>query len=550
MKKSITLTSTFTVLILVLLMIPIVIPQTAVSAAVADNVTLNSLKNDSTCGAWSIPVYVRSSSSLACNMTINSNVTGFADARIQLFSLNSSAGATPIWEYIAYNAISIASAGNTVKTVSFTMPTVSQVGAGNYDIRVGAQANGADAWVYSAKNVGGIFISNTTPVAPLLNTPLDGAVAITQTPTFTWNTASGAASYTLVIDGTDNKTCIANTVASYTMTVLMTRATHTWAIKTVDVAGNSAQSTSRTICIDTTAPTLPVLLTPPNGGPVAPDYNATYTWSRSTDTSSCANIQYVVETYRNATLDPLYLVDNATVAQPPTGNPTYTVSTQIAGAVTGWYYWRVKAYDCAGLTNGYTATFSFYKPPSSTTYSIPLSAGWNLVSLPLIPASTTITDVLSATNIPGNKVVSVWYYDYGSSCSVPSWKTYRPGYTASNTLGFMEAGKAYWISCNQTGTLSGSGARPCPAVVAGAPPTLLQYQLCYNAVGDGWNMLGFKCTQNMLSADYLAGVLNKYDSLYRYAGGWVSVAASENLTPGTGYYIQMNESGKITPPCY
>ncbi len=527
MKKSITLISTFTVLISLLLMVPIVIPQNTVSAAVADTVTLNNLKYGP-CGTWGIPAYVKSGGSLTCNMTISSDAApGFIDAKCQLFAAGSS---EPIWQSDAFNAIYVAAIGDTTATVPFTMPAVSLVAAGTYDIRVGAQPNGADAWKYSAKRVGGIIITNTTPTAPTLVTPLNNTCVNTQTPTFSWNTASGAATYTLVIDGTDNQTCLTGTSI---IAPAMTEATHTWAIRAVGRSGNTATSVARTVCIDISPPTQPAGLTSlsPTGG-----YNPTYTWTASTDNSACANIQYIVTTYNSA----IALVDNVTVS-----TPSYTRSTLFGGGDHTWY---VLPFDCAGNFGTIAGPGRFTMPTVTTTYSIPLSVGWNLISLPLIPANTAIGTVLSSTNIPGNKVVSVWYLDYGTSCSSPTFKWYKPGNSAS-TLATMEAGKAYWISCNQTGTLSGINARPCPAVAAGAPPAILQYQLCYNAVQDGWNMLGFKCTQSMLASDYLSGVV--YSSLYRYAGGWAPVdASSDNLTPGTGYYIRMTGSGKITPPCY
>ena len=427
------------------------------------------------------------------------------------------------------------------QTYSWLMTGVAN---GTYDLQVGAEhPTTAGTPTYSALLTSAVIINSThVPATPTLLSPASASCSATNIPTFSW-TAVTQTSYTftynfqlsadLSFSAPENNTTGLAT-PQITIGSALNEGTHYWRVRAQDQYGNtSAWTTARSICIDISPPTQPAGLTSlsPTGG-----YNPTYTWTASTDNSACANIQYIVTTYNGASA----LVDNVTVS-----TPSYTRSTLFGGGDHTWY---VLPFDCAGNFGTIAGPGRFTMPTVTTTYSIPLSAGWNLISLPLIPANTAIGTVLSSTNIPGNKVVSVWYLDYGTSCSSPTFKWYKPANSAS-TLATMEAGKAYWISCNQTGTLSGINARPCPAVAAGAPPAILQYQLCYNAVQDGWNMLGFKCTQSMLASEYLAGVA--YSSLYRYAGGWAPVdASSDNLTPGTGYYIRMTGSGKITPPCY
>ena len=118
----------------------------------------------------------------------------------------------------------------------------------------------------------------------------------------------------------------------------------------------------------------------------------------------------------------------------------------------------------------------------------------------------------------------------------------------------MEDGKAYWINAVANCTLTVTGT-PCPvASVGGYPPTLPQYTYTTNNF-DNWNMLGFKCTQNLVvgtstAPGYLSSLYSRYVALYRYAGGWVPVAVTDPMTPGTGYFIQMTQTGYVVPPCY
>jgi len=547
-KNSIALISMLTVLILCLLMVPIVIPINAVSANVADNVTLNNIQSGP-CGTWGIPAYVKSEGSFTCNMTVFSDTVGTNSVDV-LYELSGGGLSSP-WSVKALNAISYTGPGERQALIAFVVPPVVHVPVGTYNIRVGASPNATENWTYSATRASGFIINNTAPTAPSLATPLANACSNTQRPTFTWNAVDNATTYTLMIDMADNMTCISST--SYTMTEYMTQATHTWAIKAIDRAGNtSIASENRTLCIDATDPSDPTLLTPANGSTVAGGYNPTYTWTRSTDTSTCANIQYIVETYSNSGLGAAYLVDNATVAQPVAGDPSYSPGTPLSSSATGEYWWRVRAYDCAGRTSSWATVFKFTKPVMVTTVSITLSTGWNLISLPLTPTSDNISDVINPVK---TSVASVFYLD-----STVGWQWYEPNKNPQGShpvLTTMEGGKSYWInvvpsvsSC--TLTISGT---PCPVVSAGGyPPELPEYEYTTNSF-DNWNMLGFKCTQNMLvgTADttgYLSSLYGRYSRLLRYSAGWVTVTSSDNMTPGTGYFIQMTQTGYVVPPCY
>jgi len=63
----------------------------------------------------------------------------------------------------------------------------------------------------------------------------------------------------------------------------------------------------------------------------------------------------------------------------------------------------------------------------------------------------------------------------------------------------------------------------------------------------GWNMVGFKSTAtNVTAEDYLDGT--EYVRIYWFEnGGWFSLAPSQNMTPGLGYWVAFTAPGTIYP---
>jgi hypothetical protein len=172
-------------------------------------------------------------------------------------------------------------------------------------------------------------------------------------------------------------------------------------------------------------------------------------------------------------------------------------------------------------------------------YNISLCEEWNLISLPLIPQSNNITQVLAG--IMGG-VILVWYYDTPTA----TWLLYMPTLPwASNTLHTMEDGKSYWVAMNGTAILIVSG-REMPDPPAPAP--------AYDVFAGDWNMIGFKSTTGMSHETYLSGIAGTYVILWGYDcdEGWFSVYPLDehggNMEPGYGYFIWPNADGTIVPP--
>lgn len=81
---------------------------------------------------------------------------------------------------------------------------------------------------------------------------------------------------------------------------------------------------------------------------------------------------------------------------------------------------------------------------------IPLTEGWNLFGLPLIPADSNIESVLAGIL---DKVISVWGYDTSNTGS--PWTSWAPGWGGDLTE--MVDCMGYWINMSSTATLRVQG---------------------------------------------------------------------------------------------
>ncbi len=161
------------------------------------------------------------------------------------------------------------------------------------------------------------------------------------------------------------------------------------------------------------------------------------------------------------------------------------------------------------------------------TYSIPLVAGWNLVSLPLIPDSTAISDVLAGVDIR-----RVFAFDTATGL----WQTYQPG--ASGGLTDIVPGRGYWFSAGTPGTLTVHGRLPS-----------LPFQV---TLSPGWNLVGFPLISSSCATYQLAGIspgiVAGYDGVSTawelVNNGWFG--DSSWVKNGQGYWVKMAESTTLT----
>jgi len=237
-----------------------------------------------------------------------------------------------------------------------------------------------------------------------------------------------------------------------------------------------------------------------------------FTWFNPSNSDFDHTEIYLNGTFQTTTFAEYF---NATGLEPETNYSIGTRTVDIYGNVNRTWV------NATATTTGSEAN----------TYDISLSEDWNLISLPLTPADTSIVSVLSP--IDGNCSI-VWAYD--ASDVADPWKKYDPGVPFGNDLTTMEPGKGYWIMMTADDVLSISGD---------LPETVLQLE-------SGWNLVGYSSPVNQPIADALSPFSGNYDIVWAYyaedaADPWKkydpAVPFGNDLTemgPGKGYWIMMN----------
>ncbi len=184
---------------------------------------------------------------------------------------------------------------------------------------------------------------------------------------------------------------------------------------------------------------------------------------------------------------------------------------------TGWYNVQFRMNNSYGHVS--FENRSYYVDNGGANFEIPLSAGWNLVSVPLSMADTSAANVLAS--IAGS-YDSVKYY----SAQTPAdpWKTYRPGGTA-NDLASIDRAMGVWIHATSACTLSVSGSVPVS--------TAIQLKA-------GWNLVGYPSQTQRAISVALAGT--GYDRVEGFMAGspYIQVLdGSYLMKPGEGYWIRV-----------
>jgi hypothetical protein len=162
--------------------------------------------------------------------------------------------------------------------------------------------------------------------------------------------------------------------------------------------------------------------------------------------------------------------------------------------------------------------------------TIQLNTGWNLISIPVSPGSTSISSVLSGAM---SKIEAVYAYN-GTS-----YEAFVPG-ESSNTLTTIESGRGYWVYLNDSATLNVEGST--------APRSI--------SIREGWNLVGYNSTMALSASEALQSINGKYLAIYAYDSSSNEYRAhipgeSSDLTqmePGNGYWVYATESATWTLP--
>ena len=169
---------------------------------------------------------------------------------------------------------------------------------------------------------------------------------------------------------------------------------------------------------------------------------------------------------------------------------------------------------------------------SSMMISIPLYAGWNLISLPIQPDDDSVESVLASI---AGMFDAVWTQDPADK----TWKRFVPGGPATlNNLATIDAGRGYWIMMNNAAQMDVWG-RP----VGNRALALIS----------GWNLVGYQALEEMLMEDAVASIDGNYDAVYYYdptTGAWErstpeppeTLNSLDSMGPGRGYWINTHSN--------
>jgi uncharacterized protein YbdZ (MbtH family) len=213
----------------------------------------------------------------------------------------------------------------------------------------------------------------------------------------------------------------------------------------------------------------------------------------------------------------------------------YAFSGVLVVDLTGaqWAKITVEAVDGAGNVNA--STIYAGEIPKGTWYPLQLQPKWNLVSLPLIPNSTSTAAIYSLILKQGPAGVTV---TYGFNNTAKTW-------IINPTT--MTDGKGYWIYMKAYDVLIVQGL-PTPE-----PPALpTTYHL-----PAGWCLVGFTETQSMNASRYVESL--EPGSYFRWLYVWNATtqswsmvdtkpATSGKLYPGQAFWIYMYKDQDLVPP--
>jgi hypothetical protein len=172
---------------------------------------------------------------------------------------------------------------------------------------------------------------------------------------------------------------------------------------------------------------------------------------------------------------------------------------------------------------------------SQDSFSVNLTTnrgGWNMVSVPLAPASTSIANFLSS--ISGK-------YDLVQAFYGGNWHNYPSG-----DLTTVDQKMGLWIHVTQNCTLTVEGTAPASTTIS------------LTSSGSGWNLIGWPAGGARSVSTALSSIAGKYDKIYTYdaydaTDPWKihDVAAPSyvndltQLVPGKAYWIHMTSSADL-----
>lgn len=171
----------------------------------------------------------------------------------------------------------------------------------------------------------------------------------------------------------------------------------------------------------------------------------------------------------------------------------------------GYYNFDMTTATRAVIGNRAITELKIQRYPESECVDVPVTKGWNIVSLPVIPNDNRVASVFGSKRIRA----------YG----------YNNGYSASKLL---EPGKGYWMASSKTRSYTVCG-QP-----AGTSVTLVE----------GWNLIGPH--RDAMSVDDMTTTPSDLieSDFYTYASN--AYSTTDSLRVGKAYWVESSGAGAMT----
>ena len=354
-------------------------------------------------------------------------------------------------------------------------------------------------------------IDNIAPVVAITAPAADARVNASQVITFTDGESTTPQ---CSIDDSVWVTCTSGvtTLNDVTGFSSLANGSFTLYLRDTDTAGNVG-TTQVALVKDTAAPSVSSKTPGANAVGIDPAGNITVVFSENV-VISAGNVTGVTASVTGSG------TNTATI------NPTSDLATNTTYTIT-----LTGVTDTAGNALP-TTNWSF---TTSGSYSLSLTNGWNLISLPVVPTNTDASAVLGALDV-STTIDSVWKYDPEAG----TWGVYHPGSPGTSDFSTMTAGEGYWVSylSSTPGTIAGTGNLFQEG--NSTPPQ--------KTLAAGWNLIGYFQLENTTTAlanNALSTVTSQWTQLRTYNNTtkqFQSVIGTDSMGPGAGYWIFMKSS--------
>jgi hypothetical protein len=406
-------------------------------------------------------------------------------------------------------------------------------------------------WQVRSANPGGMVYADSggwwsfTTLAPPgafnKSAPADAATDISLSPTLSWGSSSGAASYEYCIDTTNDDSCggnnwISTTLTSANLSGLNTSTHYYWQVRANNEAGTTYASGGWWSFTTVPQPPAAFSKTAPSDGATDRPISLTISWHTS---NRAASYQYCYDTSNDsACTSPAVWTDVGTATS---ANLSLTTGTT--------YYWQVKAVNAGGETEANSGTWWSFTtiPPSPGPFSktAPADGAVNVSTNPSLSWGTS----------SGATAYAYCYDTNDNSACDSAWVTTT--LTSASLSGLNTSTTYYWQvrGSNPGGvTYANSGSWYHFTTQPPPPEPFNKTDPADGAILTTGNVsLAWETSLNATSYEYCVDIVN--DDVCTAPEDWVNVGSQTSanlsgLATNTTYYWQVRSRNLNENPTY